>query len=46
MLLILRLQEDFSFLQNLQQKLGSKARGPVVQVIDEDQLCSLWVMTI
>ena len=33
-----RLQEDFSFLQNLQQKLGSKARGPVVQVIDYDQL--------
>ena len=40
------LQEDFSFLQNLQQKFGSKARGPVVQVIDYDQLCSLWVMTI
>ena len=32
------LQEDFSFLQNLQQKFGSKARGPVVQVIDYDQL--------
>ena len=34
MMACLCFQEDFNFLQKLQQKLGPKANGAVLQVID------------